>query len=82
MGEIIYAGGRQLEGNMEILTIREVAQSYLTSLWNREELRAESPGKPSFIHLLGQYFTWVVFTIAAATAIYWGFMTARRSGRP
>lgn len=72
MGEIIYAGGRQLEGNMEILTIREVAQSYLTSLWNREELRRDNPGKPSFIHLLGQYFTWVVLFIAAATAVYWG----------
>ncbi|MGX5817579.1 heavy metal translocating P-type ATPase [Chitinophaga lutea] len=72
MGEIIYAGGRQLDGNMEILTIREVAQSYLTSLWNRTELQQEKKQRPSFIHLLGQYFTWVVLFIAAVTTIYWG----------
>lgn len=69
MGEIIYAGGRQLSGNMEILTIKEVAQSYLTSLWNREEKKKV---KKSFIHLPGQYFAWVVLFIAAVTTIYWG----------
>ncbi len=71
-GEIIYAGGRQLEGNMELLVIKEVAQSYLTSLWNRDDLREEQRPKASFIHLLGQYFSWVVLTIAAITALYWG----------
>lgn len=70
-GEIVYAGGKQLEGNIEILTIKEVAQSYLTSLWNREELK--SPGKKpaSFIHMLSRYFTWVVLTIAVLAATYW-----------
>lgn len=72
MGELIYAGGRQLEGNIEILSIREVAQSYLTSLWNRDELQQDKQQKASFIHLLGQYFTWFVLFIAAATTIYWG----------
>lgn len=72
MGELIYAGGRQLEGNIEILTIREVAQSYLTSLWNRDELKGGKKQKASFIHLAGQYFTWVVLCIAAITTIYWG----------
>lgn len=72
MGELIYAGGRQLEGNIEILTIREVAQSYLTNLWNREELQQEKKQQASFIHLLGQYFSWIVLFIAAATTVYWG----------
>ncbi len=71
MGEIIYAGGRQLEGNMEILTIKEVAQSYLTSLWNRDEMQNKEQ-KASFIHLLGRNFTWIVLFIAAVTTIYWG----------
>lgn len=71
MGEIIYAGGRQLEGNMEILTIKEVAQSYLTSLWNRDEMQHKQQ-QASFIHLLGRNFTWIVLFIAAVTTIYWG----------
>ncbi len=77
MGEIIYAGGRQLEGNMEILTIKEVAQSYLTSLWNRDELQHKQ-NKASFIHLLGRNFTWIVLFIAAVTTIYWGIYDASK----
>jgi Cu+-exporting ATPase len=73
IGEIIYAGGRQLEGNIEILTIKEVAQSYLTSLWNREELKQQGDKNVSFVHLLGRNFTWVVLAIAAITATWWYF---------
>ncbi|SKD08350.1 Cu+-exporting ATPase [Chitinophaga ginsengisegetis] len=71
IGEIIYAGGRQLDGNLEILTIKEVAQSYLTSLWNRDELRNKEEKQVSFVHLLSRYFTWAVLFIAAVTATYW-----------
>ena len=35
VGEIVYAGGKQTEGNIEILVVKEVAQSYLTKLWNQ-----------------------------------------------
>ncbi|SFN77916.1 Cu+-exporting ATPase [Chitinophaga sp. YR627] len=70
-GEIVYAGGKQLEGNIEILTIKEVAQSYLTSLWNREELRSPQEKQVSFIHMLSRYFTWVVLSIAVIAAAYW-----------
>ncbi|HWV65799.1 heavy metal translocating P-type ATPase [Chitinophaga sp.] len=71
IGEIIYAGGRQLEGNLEILVIKEVAQSYLTSLWNRDELKNREEKQVSFVHLLSRYFTWVVLFIAALIACYW-----------
>ena len=77
MGEIIYAGGRQLEGNMEILTIKEVAQSYLASLWDRNDSQHKQ-NKESFIHLLGRNFTWIVLTIAAITTTYWGIYDASR----
>lgn len=71
IGEIIYAGGRQLDGSLEILTIKEVAQSYLTSLWNRDELKHKEEKAISFVHLLSRYFTWIVLLIAAITAGYW-----------
>jgi P-type Cu+ transporter len=35
MGEIVYAGGKQTGSMIEILVIKEVAQSYLTGLWSR-----------------------------------------------
>jgi Cu+-exporting ATPase len=73
MGEIIYAGGKQVGGNIELLVIKEVAQSYLTKLWNRDEMNAGiKDNKRSFVHLLSRYFTWIVLAIAAGTALYWG----------
>lgn len=74
MGEIVYAGGKQTEGNIELLVVKEVTQSYLTKLWNRDEFKEqEEVNTRSFVHLLSRYFTYIVLTIAAATVIYWQF---------
>lgn len=72
MGEIVYAGGKQTGANIEILVIKEVAQSYLTKLWNREDLKKDkNQAQQSFVHLLSRYFTWIVFAIALLSAVYW-----------
>ena len=71
MGEIVYAGGKQVGTNIEILVIKEVAQSYLTKLWNRKEEAVSKNEQHSFVHLLSRYFTWIVFSIALFTASYW-----------
>ncbi|MCO5235870.1 MAG: heavy metal translocating P-type ATPase metal-binding domain-containing protein [Chitinophagaceae bacterium] len=69
VGEMVYAGGKQTAGNIEILTVKAVAQSYLTQLWNRHD-RAPEKAK-SFVHQVSKYFTLVVFTIATVSAVYW-----------
>ncbi len=72
VGELVYAGGKQTGGNIEILVVKEVAQSYLTKLWNKDEMKEEAGRKSvSFVHLLSRYFTYIVLTIATVTAIYW-----------
>jgi Cu+-exporting ATPase len=74
VGELVYAGGKQTEGNIEILVVKEVAQSYLTKLWNRDEFKKQEGSKSvSFVHLLSRYFTYIVLGIALITAIYWEF---------
>lgn len=73
MGEIIYAGGKQISGTLELLVIREVSQSYLTRLWNKTEDRKQPDEERSFVHLLSRYFTWIVFSIALLAAAYWYF---------
>ncbi|WP_018617439.1 heavy metal translocating P-type ATPase [Segetibacter koreensis] len=79
MGEIVYAGGKQTGSNIEILVIKEVAQSYLTKLWNRDELKQnKNYNQRSFVHLISRYFTWGVFAIAAITALYWYFNDASK----
>lgn len=74
MGEIVYAGGKQTGGMIEILVIKEVTQSYLTGLWARDEFKKNPETKGiSFVHLLSRYFTYIVFLIASSGALYWAF---------
>ena len=45
-----------------------------TVLWNREELSKDKKDEErSFVHLLSQYFTIILFSIATITAVYWAF---------
>lgn len=82
MGEIVYAGGKQIGGNIELLVIKEVSQSYLTKLWNRSELQNDrNDNERSFVHLLSRYFTWILFTIAASAACYWWITDPSRIGQ-
>ncbi len=74
--EMVYAGGKQVGSQLTIQIIKPVAGSYLTSLWNHYSFtknKQESNDSHSYIHLLSKYFTWVLLSLAAATAIYWGF---------
>jgi P-type Cu+ transporter len=77
MGELLYAGGKQTGGNIELLVMKEVAQSYLTSLWNKDD--KQKPQQVSFVHTLSRYFTWIVFALAAAGALYWSFYDGGRA---
>jgi P-type Cu+ transporter len=79
VGEIVYAGGKQTATNIEVLVVKEVAQSYLTELWNRYDSKNEQPNKSnSFVHLLSRYFTYGVLLIALGGAVYWWFHDTNR----
>ncbi len=74
MGEMVYAGGKQTGSAIEILVIKEVAQSYLTRLWSADAFKKNTESKSvSFVHLLSRYFTYILFSIAAIAAAYWIF---------
>jgi len=82
MGEIVYAGGKQIGGNLELLVIKDVAQSYLTKLWNRSELQENrKDNERSFVHLLSRYFTWILFSIAFMAGVYWGIKDSSKVGQ-
>ena len=70
-GEIIYAGGKQLGGMLELIVAKEVSQSYLTNLWNKDVFKNKEEISNSFIHTLSKYFTFIVLGIAAIAAAYW-----------
>lgn len=70
-GELIYAGGKQIGGAIELLVVKEVSQSYLTNLWNKDAFRNKTENSDSFIHTLSKHFTLLVLGIAGAAALYW-----------
>lgn len=73
MGELVYAGGKQVGGNIEILVMREVTQSYLTRLWTNDDSAADEVKGLSFLHGISKWFTVVVFAIAILGAAYWAW---------
>ena len=70
-GELIYAGGKQMGSAIELEIIKDVSQSYITQLWNNEIFSSKKNEDKSFIHPWSRYFTLALFTIAAATLVFW-----------
>jgi len=72
IGEIIYAGGKQTAGAIELEVVKEVSQSYLTQLWDNDAFKENAEEKSvSFIHQVSRYFTYALFSVAVISAIYW-----------
>ncbi|MCX7611477.1 MAG: heavy metal translocating P-type ATPase metal-binding domain-containing protein [Ignavibacterium sp.] len=71
-GELIYAGGRQLGGAIELEVIKELSQSYLTKLWNSDTFN--KIGESFFTRFsttTSKYFTIIILLIALSSATYW-----------
>ncbi|WP_243406387.1 heavy metal translocating P-type ATPase [Siphonobacter curvatus] len=72
VGELIYAGGRQLGDSVELEVLKDVSQSYLTQLWNHTAFaKGQESRLKSFADQVGKYFTISVLTLATLTALYW-----------
>jgi len=72
LGEIIYAGGRQVGEAIEMEVVKDVSQSYLTQLWNNEAFNKEKDSHlTSLVNRNSKRFTLVVLSIALVAAIYW-----------
>lgn len=74
-GEMIYAGGRQIGGAIELEVIKEVSQSYLTQLWNNDIFNnRDKSGESDFTHfsnVVSKYFTAVILLIAIGATLFW-----------
>ncbi len=73
-GELLFAGGRQTGATVEMVTVKPVSQSYLTSLWNQDAFRKEK--NDTFNTLTNRYsqrFTWIILGVALSAAGYWLF---------
>jgi Cu+-exporting ATPase len=73
LGDYIYAGGRQMGGAIEVRTLKQVSQSYLTSLWNQDIFtKSTAESLDTLINRYSQRFTKIIIGIALGAALYWG----------
>ncbi len=78
-GELIYAGGKQLDGAIELEVVNLTSQSYLTQLWNKDNQVADESLKQTFVDKINKYFTIMVLSIAAISSIFWMFNDATKA---
>jgi Cu+-exporting ATPase len=72
LGEIVYAGGRQIGNAIELEVLKEVSQSYLTQLWNNNAFRKEKDNKINEVaNSISKYFTFAVIAIALISGLLW-----------
>jgi Cu+-exporting ATPase len=71
-GDVVYAGGRQVGGMVELETVKPVSQSYLTSLWEHQTF--QKPGRAdlkTITNRFSRWFTIVVVGIALGAGLGW-----------
>ena len=71
-GDKIYAGGKQLNGAIEMDVLKTVSQSYLTQLWSSTVFSENKESKfQTLTDSIGKRFTWTVLTIAFVATAFW-----------
>jgi len=73
-GDKIFAGGKQKGAILELEVIKDVNQSYLTQLWNKEAFRKYETGLDTLTNTISKYFTIVVLGITLISGFYWYFV--------
>ena len=71
-GDLIYAGGKNSGNSIEVETVKDVSQSYLTRLWNDavfDKDRVENIS--SLATKMSKLFTPVVIAVAIIATAYW-----------
>lgn len=75
IGDLLYAGGRQLGSALELKVVKPVSQSYLTQLWNQE--RHNDPNEQhsfqNLVNRISHYFTIAIIFIAMSGWAFWLF---------
>ncbi|MDO8991886.1 MAG: HAD-IC family P-type ATPase, partial [Daejeonella sp.] len=71
LGEVVYAGGRQINEAIELEVIKPVSQGYLTSLWNNEAFEGKRKKMDTFSDTVSRYFSVVLLLIAFGSAAFW-----------
>ena len=73
-GDFVFAGGKQSGAAIKLKVEKEVAQSYLTQLWNEDKLgEAGEMQMQTIVNKVSHFFTLIILVIASSAAVYWAF---------
>ncbi|WP_273565547.1 heavy metal translocating P-type ATPase [Maribacter halichondriae] len=71
-GDKVFAGGKQLNGAIEMEALKSVSQSYLTQLWSNSVFQTDKSSKfQTLTDSIGKRFTIAVLTIAFVATAFW-----------
>lgn len=71
-GDKLFAGGKQLDGSIEVDVLKSVEQSYLTQLWANDVFKQDKAALFTDItNRISKNFTIAILTIAFIATAYW-----------
>jgi len=71
-GDKLFAGGKQLDGIIEIDVLKSVEQSYLTQLWSNDVFKTDKENAfTSLTNSISKHFTIAILLIAFIATSFW-----------
>jgi Cu+-exporting ATPase len=71
-GDKLFAGGKQLNGVIEIEVLKPVEQSYLTQLWSNDVFKTDKEDAfTTLTNRISKHFTLAVLLIAFVATMFW-----------
>lgn len=71
-GDKLFAGGKQLDGIIEVDVLKSVEQSYLTQLWSNDVFEAnKNDSFTSLTNSISKHFTIAILLIALVATTFW-----------
>ncbi|WP_299556157.1 heavy metal translocating P-type ATPase metal-binding domain-containing protein [Seonamhaeicola sp.] len=71
-GDKLFAGGKQVEGNIEVDVLKSVEQSYLTQLWSNDVFKKDKASSfTTLTNRISKNFTITILLIALIATGYW-----------
>ncbi|WP_072401920.1 heavy metal translocating P-type ATPase [Flaviramulus basaltis] len=73
-GDKLFAGGKQLDGSIEVDVLKTVEQSYLTQLWSNDVFKKDKElAFTNITNSISKHFTITILLIAFLATIFWLF---------
>ncbi|ULC58902.1 heavy metal translocating P-type ATPase metal-binding domain-containing protein [Flaviramulus sp. BrNp1-15] len=79
-GDKLFAGGKQLDGSIEVDVLKSVEQSYLTQLWSNDVFKKDKAlAFTNITNSISKNFTIAVLSIAFLATSYWLFVDSSKA---